>query len=197
MLSTIAQVVALVASAYALYKTMIEFSLAKKPRLREDYEFAKKLLTEVDDSTHPMILEKGYIALTGDKELRADEIRYFLSVAAPSSSLRKYSFARPLLSFVPAKDATSAHLRFSDSFANEKKRSRYNARKLIQYWAAAMLAFAPLIFFGVIVKAGLIAALSLTLTCLFAFGILAADSLFDYARALRAEELVQEHGSEL
>ena len=141
-----------------------------------------------------MIVEKGYIALTGDKELRADEIRYFLGAPAPSSSLRKYSYARNFVKFLPNSQSTGHRVAYIDSFANEKKRAWYKRRKLCYYWIFALAAFFPIIFFSLVVKAGFINALALAFASLCAFGVIAADALFDYARMLRAEEVVLEHG---
>lgn len=64
-----------------LSKTIHNFITNNKPRLREEYKFARDFLKDIDSGTlHPFALEKGYIALTGKKHIKGKEIAYILTL---------------------------------------------------------------------------------------------------------------------
>ena len=71
----------LVGSVFTAYKLFQEVFLNKKPRLRDEYKFAKDFLNDIAavEQRHPYLIEKGYAAISGKESLTAKEIIYLLS----------------------------------------------------------------------------------------------------------------------
>lgn len=184
------KVVAIVASVAAVYRAFQEIVLSRKPRLREEFAFAKLFIAELRDETHPFLVEKGFLAISGDPTLSAAEVRYILSLSSPSTALRRYLHARVHLDFSLTPQDGKKPIDFKPAVQSEKVRRRRKALYLTSYAVSASLAFAPLLFaralFGSSWQIGVVAVTMM----LISFGWLAFSSLDAASKLWRAEELV-------
>lgn len=186
----IAKLIAVAGSVFALYKVIVEFVISKKSRLREEFKFIKEFIDELESDTHPFIIEKGYLAITGDTTLRAPEITYLLSHSSPAEALKKFSVARKYLEFKEACENQSANIKFRNKYT-ASKRKWVKRRNVASYILFATLAFAPIAFVSEIVGSNWQAGLVLIAMSLCSFGPLAYISIAEYGRVLRGEELVE------
>lgn len=188
----VVKLIAVLASVVAVYKAFQEIVLSRKPRLREEFAFVKSFVSELKDDTHPFLVEKGFLAISGDPTLSAAEIRYLLSLDSPSTALRRYLYAREHLVFSPRNEEGKKRIDFKPAFASEKSRNLRKALYLASYAVTAFLALAPLLFarslFGANWKIGLLSAAMLLLS----FGWIAISSLSSASKIWRAEELVKQ-----
>jgi hypothetical protein len=184
-----AKLVTVAGSVFALYKVIAEFVITKKSRLREEFKFIKEFIADLKPDTHPFVIEKGYLAITGDSTLTAKEITYLLSLSSPAQALKKYSVARKYVEFKEATATEKAQVAFRDKYT-ENKRKWVKRLNLATYILFATLAFAPIPFardiFGTNWQVGLV----VISMALLSFGPLAFTSLAEYGRVLRGEELV-------
>lgn len=184
-----AKLVTVAGSVFALYKVIAEFVISKKSRLREEFKFIKDFITDLKPDTHPFVIEKGYLAITGDSTLTAKEITYLLSLSSPAQALKKYSASRKYVEFKEATATEKAKVVFRDKYT-ESKRKWVKRMNLATYIVFATLAFAPIPFandiFGTNWQVGLV----VISMALLSFGPLAFTSLAEYGRVLRGEELV-------
>lgn len=184
-----AKLVTVAGSVFALYKVIAEFVISKKSRLREEFKFIKEFISDLKPETHPFVIEKGYLAISGDSTLTAKEITYLLTLPFPGQALKKYSAARKYVEFKEPSATESGRVVFREKYS-ESKRTWVKRLNLISYVIFATFAFAPIPFakdiFGPNWQVGLVViAMSLA-----SFGPLAFTSLAEYARVLRGEELV-------
>jgi len=176
-------------SVFALYKVITEFVISKKSRLREEFKFIKEFIADLKPDTHPFVIEKGYLAITGDSTLSAQEITYFLSLASPGQALKKYSVARKYVEFKEATETEAAKVVFRNGYTDNKRKwlKRLN---LSTYILFATLAFVPIPFAKEIFGANWQVGLVVISMALLSFGPLAFTSIAEYGRILRGEELV-------
>lgn len=184
-----AKLVTVFGSVFALYKVIAEFVISKKSRLREEFKFIKEFITDLKPDTHPFIIEKGYLAISGDSTLTAKEITYLLSLSSPAQALKKYSASRKYVEFKEATEKEKAKVIFRDKYT-VNKRKWVKGVNLATYILFATFAFAPIPFakdiFGTNWQVGLV----VISMALLSFGPLAFTSLAEYGRVLRGEELV-------
>ena len=184
-----AKLVTVAGSVFALYKVIAEFVISKKSRLREEFKFIKDFITDLKPDTHPFVIEKGYLAITGDSTLTAKEITYLLSLSSPAQALKKYSTSRKYVEFKEATATEKAKVAFQDKYT-ERRRKWVKRMNLATYIVFATFAFAPIPFakdiFGTNWQVGLV----VISMALLSFGPLAFTSLAEYGRVLRGEELV-------
>jgi hypothetical protein len=145
-ISLVLQLLAIAAGIVALYKAFQEIFLARKPRLREEFAFAKSFIAELKDDTHPFLVEKGFFAISGDALLSAAEIRYILSLSSPSTALRRYLHAREHLVFSLTPQDGKKIIDFKPNLQSERIRRLQKRIYLASYAVTAFLAFAPLFF---------------------------------------------------
>jgi hypothetical protein len=185
----IAKLVTVAGSIFALYKVIVEFVISKKSRLRKEFKFIKDFITDLKPDTHPFVVEKGYLAITGDSTLTAKEITYLLSLSSPAQALQKYSVSRKYVEFKEATETEKAKVVFRDKYT-ESKRKWVKRINIATYIVFATLAFAPIPFakdiFGTNWQVGLV----VISMALLSFGPLAFTSIAEYGRVLRGEELV-------
>lgn len=184
-----AKLITIAGSVFALYKVIAEFVISKKPRLREEFKFIKEFIADLKPDTHPFVIEKGYLAITGDATLKAKEITYLLSLSSPAQALKKYSVARKYVEFKDATANEKARVIFLEKYT-ENKRMWVKRWNLGAYIFFATLAFAPVLFAKEIFGSNWQVGLVVTSMALLSFGPLAFTSLAEYARVLRGEELV-------
>lgn len=184
-----AKLITIAGSVFALYKVIAEFVNSKKPRLREEFKFIKEFIADLKPDTHPFVIEKGYLAITGDATLKAKEITYLLSLPSPAQALKKFSVARKYIEFKEATTNEKARVIFLEKYTDNKRTwvKRWN---LCAYIFFATLAFVPVLFAKEIFGSNWQVGLVVTSMALLSFGPLAFTSLAEYARVLRGEELV-------
>lgn len=184
-----AKLITVAGSVFALYKVIAEFVISKKSRLREEFKFIKEFIADLKPDTHPFVIEKGYLAITGDASLKAKEITYLLSLPSPGQALKKYSVARKYVEFKEATADEKERVVFREKYT-DSKRKRVKGWNLAAYIAFATLAFAPIPFAKEIFGSNWQVALVVISMALLSFGPLAFTSLAEYGRVLRGEELV-------
>lgn len=88
-----------IASVFAIYKILVDVILAKSSKRREEYQFVKDYLDDLEDEeSHPFLLEKGFFALTGDN-YSIDEIKYLLSFSNPGKVIKLRSSSGKFVEF--------------------------------------------------------------------------------------------------
>lgn len=75
-----------------LPKLYLETLFASRNRAREDYKFAKEYLNDLHDEKplHPFLRQKACQVLTGDRDTRARDVEYVLSLPDPDIALQLY-----------------------------------------------------------------------------------------------------------
>lgn len=185
----IAKLITVAGGVFALYKVIAEFVISKKSRLREEFKFIKEFIADLKPDTHPFIIEKGYLAITGDATLKATEITYLLSLPSPGQALKKYSVARKYVEFKDATADEQVRIVFREQYTLSK-RKWVKRRNITAYILFATLAFAPIAFAREIFGNNWQVALVVVAMALLSFGSLAFTSLAEHGRVLRGEELV-------
>lgn len=190
-IDTILKLIALIAAVIGLPRIVEELTNLKRSRHREEFEFIKEFITELKstDPAHPFVIEKGYLAISGDDTLTASEIAYLFSLKSPGQALRKYAKARKYLEFKESPAGAGAKIEFRKQYTDGKRKW---LKKLYVgcYGVFACFAFAPLLFAKDVFGSNWQVALAIVALFLVVFGTLAYSFLTDYARILRGEELV-------
>lgn len=173
----------LVGSVFTAYKLFQEVFLNKKPRLRDEYKFAKDFLNDIAavEQRHPYLIEKGYAAISGKESLTAKEIIYLLSQPWPSLSLRQYAAARRYVMF----DEDKNRIDYVGKNIDKNKRKCSKIINLIWYYSFFTLALLPLFFASDLFNKPLILIFSSTFTTL------AFLYLIEYNKIKKGEQLVE------
>ncbi|MDO8810533.1 MAG: hypothetical protein Q7J38_00690 [Gallionella sp.] len=186
----IAKLATVVGGVFAIYKGIDKLVDSKKTRHRDEYKFVKEFIADLEPSTHPFVLEKGYLAITGDATLGANEIRYLLSLKSPAQALRKYSRARTYVKFLEVPPQDRKLIIFRDEYQNSGKRKRAKRWDITLYIFFATFAFAPIVFAKELFGSNWQVAIVVIGMAAVSFGSLAITFLSEHGRICRAEELV-------
>ena len=147
------KIVALIVSVFTAFKAFKEVSSKKTEKLRADYEFAEKFLSENKwVELHDYLLERGYWALSGT-QLKADEIRYFLEAKAPLSKFQDYRKSLRYLHCIKGSD-DKLKVEYKSEF-DEKKRKSVKRWNLTGYMVSAFFALFPLMYLSNFIEQGL------------------------------------------
>jgi hypothetical membrane protein len=77
--------IGIIAGVFAFYKVIVDVVLAKSNKRRDEYSFTKTYLSDLEnESIHPLVAEKGFLALSG-MILTQSEIRFLVNQASPST----------------------------------------------------------------------------------------------------------------
>lgn len=180
--------IALIAAVLGIPRIVDELTNTKRSRLREEFKFIKDFITELG-SAHPFVIEKGYLAISGDDTLTADEIAYLFSLKSPGQALRKYTRARKYLQIKASQDSAGVRIEFREEYT-DNKRKWLKILYACSYGVFACFAFSPLLFAKDLFGSNWQATLMFVALFLVVFGMLAYSFLADYARILRGEELL-------
>lgn len=178
-------------SIISVGKIVYELTLSQKIRLRDDYKFAKEFFEELakTPAPHPLVVERGYHAIAGDRSLAVEEIQYLLTLENPSSALREYVLARDYLEHLPQSEPPK--IRFKPKYAAEFARKWRQWVFMIGYSISAFLAISPLLFMAVFkVNSGV--GPSIAILFAFGFGVPAYGFLMNYVRLKLGERLVSQ-----
>lgn len=182
------KLIGLIVAVVGLPRVVEELTNLKRSRLREEFKFIKEFISELE-SAHPFVIEKGYLAISGDDTLTAKEITYLFSLKSPGKALRKYAKARKYLDFKESPAGAGAKIEFRNEYTDNKR--KWLKRLYIGcYGVFASLAFAPIVFAKDVFGSNWQVALAFVGLFLVVFGALAYSFLADYARFLRGEELL-------
>jgi hypothetical protein len=95
----ILKLIGAIASLFALYKIIVDVVLARSSKHREEYQFSKEYLKDLnDENIHFFVLEKGFLALTGGN-YSVPEIKHLLSYANPSKAISYRSSSENFVEF--------------------------------------------------------------------------------------------------
>jgi len=79
-------------------KVIIELSAGSKARRKDDYRFAKEFLNDLNsDNLHPLAVERGFYAIAGTGDVKANDIEFLLSLEEPQRRLKDYVFSRNIV----------------------------------------------------------------------------------------------------
>lgn len=185
-----AKAIGLLGSIFTAYKLLLEVVLNRKPRLREEYKFAKEFLADVATSTqpHPYLVEKGFAAVSGQVNLTAAEILYLLAQPNPSLSFKRYSAARQR--YVEYSESEQ-RVNYKGKYSDAGKRKWAKGLNFGGYFIHAMLAFAPLFFASDLFGKNWQMAVVFILMFLVAFGPQAIMCMIEFGRIKKGEKLVE------
>jgi hypothetical protein len=185
----IGKLIGVVGAIIALYITVVKHFLSNKPRLREEFEFAEKLVATLKIETHPLIFEKGYEAMTGDNNLSAKEIKHLFTLESPALALRKYSSLKEYLEIMEEKDTGIVKIAFKKKYS-ETTRLWLEKAYFALYVIFAILAFSPIVFGGEMFGIDWKSAIILALFFLCTFGILAVQFILEFKKLRSSDEIV-------
>lgn len=137
-------VVGILGGLFALYKVITEVTVFRSGKRREEYEFSKRLISDLDnENVYRLTLEKGFLALTG-KVYPVEEIRLLLTGKDPSLSIKDRASAASYVRFNPEANSYSWKGVFRRTFI------RKHALKWYFFWYAvtASLALTPIYIKG-------------------------------------------------
>ncbi len=130
------------ASIFAVYKVFIDIILAKSSKRREEYQFVKDYLDDLDEEeSHPFLLEKGFFALTGDN-YSVDEIKYLLSFSNPGKVIKLRSSSGKFLEF----DREKQRYNWDGNCKKELVRKISSKCYIAGYIGFAFVALSPMYF---------------------------------------------------
>lgn len=188
---TALKVAAAVASVIASAKVGLELARSRKPRIREDYQFAKEFFSHYSSDTPDLMVELGYAALTGDTSLGAGEVRHFLSRRTSLRLLEKYSSGRTFLTFTPGNGSAQSKVVFKDRYQSRGARQFHQQWHMANYLIFAMLAILPLILGRRFFPADVFTWVAVSAASLFGLGLVAWDCLQSYIRMAHAEQVMR------
>ncbi|WP_419239069.1 hypothetical protein ACN08P_22865 [Photobacterium leiognathi subsp. mandapamensis] len=135
---------ALLSAFVVLSKFLYDLASGKRTKLREDYRFAKELLSDIEQGNlHPYAIQKGYQALVGTTNITTEEIEYILTLKDSPQCLSDYVLARKYLEKIESRGNTL--LRFKPKYRSEKKRLALIIWYTFGYCIFAMLVGSPVI----------------------------------------------------
>ncbi|MEF2265601.1 hypothetical protein JAB6_21190 [Janthinobacterium sp. HH104] len=173
-------------------KVLYDLFTVKWNRLREDYNFSKKFLEDVENfpGMHPYALEKGYQALAGTTILTVEEVSYLLTVKEAPQALKNFVLGRPYLQL--SKSSGNNKIVFKDKFCSNLSRNWRKAWYLTIYIVTAFIAYAPILFSQEILKKTSVGTtISLAVLSALVFGYYAWGALKAGSRIISAEKLVK------
>lgn len=175
-----------VAAIAATARVVFEFSSGGKARLRDEYRFAKEFLTDIDNKKplHPLVVERGYLAIAGNSRISSDEIAYLIELENPSSRLKDYVLARHYVEFRAQKNQIEFKKKYAKNFARIWRKVAW----ITVYFIASVIALSPFLVIGIFkLHPRYYAFLLVTLPT---FGFFAVDALRLVVKLRRAEKLV-------
>ena len=192
-IDTLAKIVALTASIFVVFQNFTNISLNKKEKLRAEYEFSERLLIDNKWLTMPdYLLEKGYLAMSGI-QLKANEIRFLLSMENPLSKFELLEQAKDYLMCVMNDDGNYI-IKYNNNYFSKNK----NVSKIfysLAYVFFALLAGIPLVFLNnIIQKFGLVSLWGIIFWCI-PFGFIAISCVRVYWNFRSAEEIMRNNWS--
>jgi hypothetical protein len=178
-----AVVIGVMGALKKLYGTRFE----SHSRLREEYIFAKGVLSDLSkDNVHPYLKEKGYQALVGATKIRDYEVSYLLSLNYPSRSLKDFIYTRALLENFEESDLK---LKFKSRYYSKLSRGLRKWSSFVIYFIFGFALVIPMTFFKQITYSGVDLIFLLSVWYLFSiFGAIWA--LTSHMKISRAEVLV-------
>lgn len=187
----ITKVVALIASIAVVFQNFKNISFNKKEKLRAEYEFIEKLLTDNKWLTMPdYLLEKGYLAIS-HIQLKATEIRFLLNIDDPLSKFQLYEKAKSFLVCVIDCNGDSS-IKYKVAYPSEK-RKWIKRGNIAGYIITASLGALPLVFLSNILQThGVISLWGLFFWCI-PFGFMAFGFVREYWNVSAAEKIMEEN----
>lgn len=145
--TTVTKIIVAFATMLGVWKILYEIKNVRKSHLREEYEFSKKFLSEVSETSkkefHPYPLEKGYQAIAGTDTVKADEVEYILSLEDPVQCLKDYVLSKQLMEKI--KTVGDLQLNFKSKYTKKWVRDWLKGMYFIFYLICSFFALAPFI----------------------------------------------------
>lgn len=144
-LSIIAAIIGIIVAPFTFLKIVIDIRASNKSILREEYKIAKEFFTDqgISLESQPIVLDRGYKALAGYKDLDASEIKYILGFKAPDKAFLAYSMGGQLLTY----NESINRIVFKSKWLIHPRQRYYIQRLSISsYFVLAFIAIIPTIF---------------------------------------------------
>ena len=134
------KIVLALAGFFGIFKIIHETTFTKIRKHRDDYEFAKNYLEDLNSTnTHQYVLEKGFRGLTGDL-YSINEIKILLSCCKPTIAIQRRASCEKLIKF----DEIGKSYKWHGHWANEKDRNRIYKSLIPLYFILAIIPAYPL-----------------------------------------------------
>lgn len=186
---TFAQILSMVIGLITAVQIVNSLTTTKKSTAREEYQFTKDFLDSVaiNPDMHPLVRDRGYRALAGDKQMPVKEVEYVISLIDPDTSLRRYTRARDYLQF----EECGSRIDYAPKYKKTAKRTRLKTYYLTSYLITAMIALSPFPL-TMQLSLNLEEFLGLIIFTLPAFGLIAVYSALEYRKIKTAEKFMTE-----
>lgn len=183
------KIFAVMGALLTAYKLLNEIIFNRKPRLREEYKFTKKFLADIAEAKkpHPLLIEKGFVAVSGKADLTAKEIIFFLAQRSPTQYLKWYSDARDYVEYI---DSTNT-VKYKGKYIENGKRKFAKLLNVLGYIVFASLALIPFVFSSNIFGKNWQQAFFYSVIFMLSFGPLAIMFLLAQLRIVKGEKLIE------
>lgn len=181
---------AFVVAFIGFLKYYLDLSVNQKNKHRDDYRFAKEFYADIASMKpmQPYLIEKGYLAVSGNSNLQQNEVEYLLTLTGAATALRQYSLGKRYLKDLPT--SGSLKIGFKKMYSNSYFRNLVKLFYFVFYFIFFTIASLPLILILISPK-NYVSILSSTFALPFVFIPIALYSAFTGARMLHAEKLVK------
>lgn len=118
-------------------KLIYDWAASPRGRMREHYNFARDFLRELEANPkmHPYLVESGFRAVAGTRNITASEARYIIGLE-PAITLSDYVFARPCLQVIDSGEGLMPA--FRSAHVNSRQRFWRKTGYLAIYFLAAL-----------------------------------------------------------
>lgn len=186
---TFAQILTMAIGLITAVQIVNSLTTTRKSTAREEYQFTKDFLDSVaiNPDMHPLVRDRGYRALAGDKQMPVKEVEHVISLIDPDTSLRRYTLARYYLQF----EESDNRIDYAPKYKKPAKRTRLKAYYSTSYFITAMIALSPFPL-TMQLSLNLEQFLGLIIFTLPTFGLIAAYSVLEYGKIKAAEKFIAE-----
>lgn len=135
-------IIVAIAGIFGIFKIVNEITLSRTSKHREDYEFTKNYLNDLNNpNTHRFIIEKGFRALTNNN-YSVEEIKYLLSQAEPMELIYLRASSKKTLYF----DTKIQQYEWIGIYKNKFYRKIASILFIIVYFITSFSALMPFLF---------------------------------------------------
>lgn len=138
-----AKIVALLIGVLGVPKLWQEISERRHARLKDQLGISKELVDSTKETTHPLIIQSAYSALTGAKPLHPTDIQRLMRLDQPLRAFRLFQEGQD---FLRPRFGKTLPYSYKPEYKHSRKRNWLLVRFSVLYFVFAILAAAPLLF---------------------------------------------------
>ena len=147
-IETVTKIIGVLGVLFPIFKGTSEWMNGKTSKMREEYRFSKEFLTTASsgESLHPFVLEKGYQALAGSRNVTIQEVQYILELEDSPSRLNEFVKGFKYIQHlsISGQNEISFRRKYMSNWSRMWRKSFY----FFAYGLFFFLAFFPFIFAG-------------------------------------------------